>query len=315
MQELRLVLIVLGAVAIAALLLHGLWTSKKEKPVKFGEKPIGRLRKIDDAGFDQDGVGSVRVIKYGGDDKQAQMERKEPGLNFADQADDPLFADPTQPIVMAETNIATPSLTTCFDEQEEILDLEPVDVYARTAQNETVRSNKETVQSNKEALLGDVEHELTKDEPQNEQQAPSDAPPAQQLIVVNVQARNHQEFEGNELINFLEQYGMLFGDMEIYHRHADLAGTGKILFSVANMLNPGSFPLDSIQQFTTPGITFFMTLPCHGEAEQNFKLMLQTAQQVADQLGGLVTDENRAMMTPQRLNEYRDKIKKFHSYE
>lgn len=92
MQELRLVLIILGAVAIAALLLHGLWTSRKEKPAKFGEKPIGKLREKDDTGFDQDGIGSVRVIKPGTVEKP-KVERKEPGLNFGDKPDvDPLFA-------------------------------------------------------------------------------------------------------------------------------------------------------------------------------------------------------------------------------
>jgi cell division protein ZipA len=54
-----------------------------------------------------------------------------------------------------------------------------------------------------------------------------------------------------------------------------------------------------------------MTLPCFGEADQNFKLMLRTAQQISDDLGGNVLDDQRNLMTPQRLDAYRQQIKDF----
>ena len=63
MQELRLVMIVIGAVAIVALLIHGLWASRKERPEKFGERPIQKVMEKDKDGFDQDGIGAVRVVK------------------------------------------------------------------------------------------------------------------------------------------------------------------------------------------------------------------------------------------------------------
>lgn len=317
MQELRLVLIILGAVAIAALLLHGLWTSRKEKPAKFGEKPIGKLREKDDSGFDQDGIGSVRVIKPGSSEKP-KTERKEPGLNFGEKSDvDPLFAgqDETPPAREKEPeDLPLPT----FSAADTDADVE--EKVAETTEKSGAASP--VTEKTESALEADVEEREALNSEQVEAEQPiaentvEETPkePEQQVLIMNVQASNNTEFNGEELINCLEQHGMIFGEMEIFHRHADLAGTGKVLFSAANMFNPGSFPLATIHQFTTPGITFFMTLPCYGEAEQNFKLMLQTAQQVADQLGGLVTDDNRNMMTPQRLDGYREKIKRFHAH-
>ncbi|AMG29937.1 cell division protein ZipA [Grimontia hollisae] len=314
MQELRLVLIILGAVAIAALLLHGLWTSRKEKPAKFGEKPIGKLRKKDDSGFDQDGIGSIRVLKAGSSENP-KTERKEPGLHFGEKPDvDPLFAGQDETTAVREKDQEDLPLPT-FSAADADVDLEktPQTVEkpvvdspdVETGLTKEVAEDAKLLHSELVETVEPIAEEMVEDAPKE---------PEQQVLIMNVQASNNAEFNGEELINCLEQHGMIFGEMEIFHRHADLAGTGKVLFSAANMFNPGSFPLATIHQFTTPGITFFMTLPCYGEAEQNFKLMLQTAQQVADQLGGLVTDDNRNMMTPQRLDSYREKIKRFHAH-
>ena len=74
MQDLRIVLVIIGALAIAALVIHGLWTNRKNKRISIKEKPLGRVPDMkgsyrerdsldDEDGFDADGISKVRVIE------------------------------------------------------------------------------------------------------------------------------------------------------------------------------------------------------------------------------------------------------------
>ncbi|EEW05546.1 cell division protein ZipA [Vibrio mimicus] len=278
MQELRFVLIIVGALAIAALLFHGLWTSKKEGKSKFGDKP---LRKID---VESDEPPS-RAFAAEDDFEIIRKERKEPDFGIPNQQHDPLIAD------------LTPQ-----DDLEEDDEIEqPVSHQSKPTQPTVEMPRVQTsVQTPITQPTADVVPTI--EEPEEEQL---------DVIVLNVHCSGSQPFIGTKLFDSMQQNGLLFGEMDIFHRHADLSGTGKILFSVANMMQPGTLMHDDPADFSTKGISFFMTLPCFGDPEQNFKLMLKTAQQIADDLGGHVLDDSRNLMTPNRLDIYRKQIQQF----
>lgn len=65
-----------------------------------------------------------------------------------------------------------------------------------------------------------------------------------EVLVLHVKANHNQQFVGTQLFDSMEQNGLHFGAMSIYHRHADLTGNDKVLFSVANMMKPGSLAHD-----------------------------------------------------------------------
>ncbi|MGL5155141.1 MAG: cell division protein ZipA, partial [Aeromonas veronii] len=86
MQELRYILVALGGIAIAALLIHGLWSNKKNRQAPIKEKPIGRMdsksRDRDNDAFDSDGIGQVRVVSGGrrAEPKLRSEESRQPEL-------------------------------------------------------------------------------------------------------------------------------------------------------------------------------------------------------------------------------------------
>ncbi|MCG3736979.1 cell division protein ZipA [Vibrio cincinnatiensis] len=276
MQELRFVLIIVGALAIAALLFHGLWTSKKEGKSKFGDKPLGRI-----AVERHDDTSSSKASL----DEVVRKERKEPDFGLSSHEVDPLIAD-------YELDVPATSLPLSDD-----VDVQPSSVISANPVSEPSETHSSNdVSSVTTAAV--AEHESTEEE-------------ALQVLVLNVHCAGTEPFIGTKLFDSLQQNGLLYGEMDIYHRHSDLSGTGKVLFSVANMMQPGTLKHDDPALFTTKGISFFMTLPCFGDPEQNFKLMLKTAQQIADDLGANVLDDARNLMTPDRLSAYRKQIQEF----
>jgi cell division protein ZipA len=151
------------------------------------------------------------------------------------------------------------------------------------------------------------ENQLSLDMPQEEDDRD---PGYSQVLVINVMARPKTVIQGDELLPLLLGAGLRFGEMSIFHRHADRKG-GPVLFSVANALNPGTFDLNRISDFSTQGVCFFMTLPNVANNMLAFEQMLATAKHVQSALDAELKDDNRSVMTAQTVEHYRQRIRDF----
>lgn len=135
------------------------------------------------------------------------------------------------------------------------------------------------------------------------------------VIVINVHATTNQGFQGQEVKKLLEACGLDHGDMSIFHRHEEDDLLSPIQFSVANAIEPGYFDPDTLDKISTPGVSFFMTLPGPKDYNKAFEYMLETAQCFARNLKGELKDENLSVMTPQTIEHSRQRIKEFKRME
>jgi len=132
-----------------------------------------------------------------------------------------------------------------------------------------------------------------------------------EVLIISVVMPDNQQISGAALLPTLLTLGMKFGDMNIFHRHEDNAGNGKVTFSLANIMNPGTFDLDNMESFTTQGVSLFMTLPNAGDAFVVFEQMLNAAKQLALEFNGQLLDDKRNVMTKQTEQHYSSNIREF----
>ncbi len=136
----------------------------------------------------------------------------------------------------------------------------------------------------------------------------SDRAPTSEVIVINVLARGDTAFDGARLLQCLLASNMRFGDMAVFHRFSNVNGSGKILFSMANGIEPGTFQIDKLETTETTAVSFFLGLPGPERPMQAFTLMEETARQLALDLGGELKDEQFSVMTQQTLEHCRQRI-------
>ena len=312
MENLQLVLLVLGAIAIIAVLVHGFWSIRKQQPTGFKQSPmtdINRDRR-DAEGFDNDGIGEVRVVKASADEsvtsdienepkhvplvtEAAVTENVDAGFSAVEDESFTLSEAPSQKAARgAKATRVEPSLT----DEDVTIQTEAAPIQSSLFAEEPVLATEAAQESFVEQDVEEVAVEEPLGDPQD-------------VLVLHVVAKEGEELNGAELLPCLLTLNFKFGDMNIFHRHEDNAGTGKVLFSMANMVKPGVFDPDSMEQFSTQGVVLFMTLPCYGDALRNFSTMLNSAHQIADDLNGLVLDGGRDEWLESTKQSYIQRIK------
>lgn len=333
-EELKTVVTIISVLVIVGIFGHGLWSIRKNKQ-QFREHTPTKSREVHfdvvDAKaeshggaseLDDYGVGQPRVVKTATTKKNLDKVSKSTsvGKNAAQQAARQIGKTARQLSAEQSVNVADKSSDSqvCSSDphQQPILVSNTSSTDGSSIDLSSIDSPSiEPSQTTKNQRLNELaanQHHSEPSSPEQVVQQTSHKPVAKEpseVLIIHVSMPDNQTISGASLLPLLISMGFKFGEMDIFHRHVDNAGHGQILFSLASMYNPGTFNIDHIEQISTKGLSLFMTLPCQGEALQNFNMMHNAAKKLAEEFGGQLLDGKRSALSAQTVRHYVEKIR------
>ena len=144
--------------------------------------------------------------------------------------------------------------------------------------------------------------------PQPEAKQKVDTEVTEAVLVLNILARDGSVLSGNSINSVARANNMEFGEMNIYHRMDE---KNQPLFSMINMVKPGSFDPSTIHELTTPGVSLFLQLPGPANASNAFDDMLQAAYRMSETLEARLCDKSRQPLTESVVEQYRNTAASF----
>ena len=130
---------------------------------------------------------------------------------------------------------------------------------------------------------------------------------AQDVLVMHLMANKGETIAGQRLLDTVLGVGMRYGAMKIFHRHLSDDGSGPVLFSLANSVNPGTFDLNTMSDLEVVGVTLFMALDEIEDPVSAFNIMIDAVDNIVAELELNVMDESRSSMTRQTIDHYRQR--------
>lgn len=136
--------------------------------------------------------------------------------------------------------------------------------------------------------------------------APGSVPsPEEKIVTIRVAAPPLERFDGGMLMRALRAAGLEHGQFSIFHKRA-VDGTTR--FSVASLVEPGTFDLETMEGRRFPGVSMFAVLRDPGTAVAIVEEMLAVARALAANLHGALQDQRGAPLSPQRVADLRVEV-------
>ena len=292
MDALRWILLAIAVVIIVAIYLFSRGRNKEQSDSPLdaaNDVPSFSADELSDKKTSDDwvhGVGPVRVL-----------EQEEVGLNETKNVRDnlkvstapdwdSLYAQTTEEKNQTQETPVNHSPDKSQPESEDIAKPEP-DTSVESPQNQkTAQVNDQQVKesSDKDEAIDDV-------------------------ISVYVLASDEEPLiQGDKILSASYALHLEHGEMRIFHRHSDSA-EHEILFSMANIQNPGWFDVERMNDLSTRGMSFFMQVNLVDNPSLVLDDMLICAHQMATMLGGILCNPQREPLDETYTHILREKVK------
>lgn len=119
-----------------------------------------------------------------------------------------------------------------------------------------------------------------------------------------------QEFSMDTVHQALLGVGLSFSANQIY---VTTDSKGNEIIRVANILEPGTFPSENLQSYSTPGIALILELPASVRAPAAMHDLIMMARKVSQRLNGRLYNMERHLIKESDLQAMRDAAVKYES--
>lgn len=124
------------------------------------------------------------------------------------------------------------------------------------------------------------------------------------LVQVSVVAAGgNRFFPGEELRDALLDLDLIHGSMGIFHRYD--RKFRESLFSIASLVEPGTFPMDDMESFECPGVVLFFQPDRVSNPIAVYDDLISTSHKLANRLGGMEWDEKRQPLSREKIAHMR----------
>ncbi len=129
----------------------------------------------------------------------------------------------------------------------------------------------------------------------------------ERVISLRLVPREGEHLDGERTVRALREAGLQHGPYDIFH-YCEIRNVPESGFSVANLVEPGSFNLLDLSGSTFPGVTFFLVLPGYRNPVERFDKMIDIARELCQSLDAELLDELGSSWTIQSERYLREEL-------